>query len=127
MLSSGLQCYHLKLMLSSVTKCYHLVLNVIIWDVMLSSEANVIIWDEMLSSGANVIIWDEMLSSGMQCYHLSLFSSKSCQGKGSRCLIFCTCGWWKSSGSVAAMFAGCVLFSILEVFLPYITIIISNK
>jgi hypothetical protein len=30
--------------------------------------------------------------------------------------IFCTCGWWKSAGSVAAMFAGCVLFSILEVF-----------
>jgi len=28
--------------------------------------------------------------------------------------IFCTCGWWKSAGSVAAMFAGCVLFSILE-------------
>ncbi len=30
--------------------------------------------------------------------------------------ILCTCGWWKSAGSVAAMFAGCVLFSILEVF-----------
>ena len=34
--------------------------------------------------------------------------------------IFCTCGWWKSAGSVAAMFAdtgtGRVLFSILEVF-----------
>jgi hypothetical protein len=30
--------------------------------------------------------------------------------------ICCTCGWWKSAGSVAAMFAGCVLFSILEVF-----------
>ncbi len=23
--------------------------------------------------------------------------------------IFCTCGWWKSAGFVAAMFAGCVL------------------
>jgi hypothetical protein len=41
--------------------------------------------------------------------------------------IFCTCGWWKSAGSVAAMFAGCFSFSILEVFLPYITIIASNK
>jgi hypothetical protein len=30
--------------------------------------------------------------------------------------IFCTFRWWKSAGSVAAMFAGCVLFSILEVF-----------
>jgi hypothetical protein len=44
--------------------------------------------------------------------------------------IFCTCGWWKSAGSVAAMFAGsdgCVLFFIiLEVFLPYITIISNN-
>ncbi len=30
--------------------------------------------------------------------------------------IFCTCGWWKSAGSVAAMFAGCVLFSFLESF-----------
>jgi hypothetical protein len=45
--------------------------------------------------------------------------------------IFCTCGWWKSAGSVAAMSAGkvhdgCVLFSILEVFLPYITIISNN-
>ncbi len=30
--------------------------------------------------------------------------------------IFCTCGWWKSAGSVAAMFAGCVSFFILEVF-----------
>jgi hypothetical protein len=33
--------------------------------------------------------------------------------------IFCTCGWWKSAGSVAAMFAGKVmavfyLISILE-------------
>ena len=41
--------------------------------------------------------------------------------------LFCTCGWWKSAGSIAAMFAGCVLFSILEGFLPYITIIASNK
>jgi hypothetical protein len=31
--------------------------------------------------------------------------------------ILYTCGWWKSAGSVAAMFAGCVLFSILEGFL----------
>jgi hypothetical protein len=23
--------------------------------------------------------------------------------------IFCTCGWWKSAGSVAAMFAGKVM------------------
>jgi hypothetical protein len=34
--------------------------------------------------------------------------------------IFCNCGWWKSAGSVAAMFAGkvmaVVLFSILEGF-----------
>jgi hypothetical protein len=45
--------------------------------------------------------------------------------------IFCTCGWWKSAGSVAAMFAGkviAVFYSLFErVFLPYITIIASNK
>jgi hypothetical protein len=45
--------------------------------------------------------------------------------------IFCTCGWWKSAGFVAPMFAGkvmgCVLFSILEGILPNITIIASNK
>jgi hypothetical protein len=30
--------------------------------------------------------------------------------------IFCTCGWWKSAGSVAAMFAGtgmAVFYSLL--------------
>jgi len=45
--------------------------------------------------------------------------------------IFCTCGWWKSAGSVAAMFAGkmmAVFYSLfLRFFLPYITIIASNK
>jgi hypothetical protein len=45
--------------------------------------------------------------------------------------IFCTCGWWKSAGSVAAMFAGkvmAVFYSLfLRGFLPYITIIASNR
>jgi hypothetical protein len=45
--------------------------------------------------------------------------------------IFCTCGWWKSAGPVAAMFAGkmmAVFYSLfLRFFLPYITIIASNK
>ena len=45
--------------------------------------------------------------------------------------IVCTCGWWKSAGSVAAMFAGkvmAVFYSLFErIFLPYITIIASNK
>jgi hypothetical protein len=45
--------------------------------------------------------------------------------------IFCTCGWWKSAGSVAAMFAGkvmAVFYSLFQRgFLPYITIIASNK
>jgi hypothetical protein len=44
--------------------------------------------------------------------------------------IFCTCSWWNSAGSVAAMLAGKVmagvLFSILEVIFPYITIISNN-
>jgi hypothetical protein len=31
--------------------------------------------------------------------------------------IFCTCGWWKSAGSVAGkVMAFCVLFSVLEGF-----------
>jgi hypothetical protein len=60
--------------------------------------------------------------------------------RSSKCLfakkppyIFCTCGWWKSAGSVAvaAMFAGkvmAVFYSLfLRVVLPYITIIASNK
>jgi hypothetical protein len=38
MLSSGMQCYHLKLQMIT----------------LLSSGANVVIWDTMLSSGANV-------------------------------------------------------------------------
>ncbi len=37
--------------------------------------------------------------------------------------IFCTCGWWKSAGSVAAMFAG----KVMAVVLPYITIITNTK
>jgi hypothetical protein len=45
--------------------------------------------------------------------------------------IFCTCGWWKSVGSVAAMFAGkvmAVFYSLFErVFLPFTTIMASNK
>jgi hypothetical protein len=46
--------------------------------------------------------------------------------------IFCTCGWWKSAGSVAAMFAGkvmAVLFSIFEIFChisPYWLVISKN-
>ena len=44
--------------------------------------------------------------------------------------IFCTCGWWKSAGSVAPMLAGkvmAVFYSLfLEGFLPYITIISNN-
>ncbi len=44
--------------------------------------------------------------------------------------ILCTCGWWKSAGSVAAMFAGkvmAVFYSLFRgVFLPYITIISNN-
>jgi hypothetical protein len=44
---------------------------------------------------------------------------------------FCSCGWWKFAGSVAAMFAGkvtAVFYSLfLRFFLPYITIIASNK
>ncbi len=44
---------------------------------------------------------------------------------------FCTCGWWKSAGSVAAMFA-CTVMAVfyslfLEGFLPYNTIMVSNK
>jgi hypothetical protein len=45
--------------------------------------------------------------------------------------IFCTCGWWKSAVSVAAMFAGKVkavfYYLFWRFFLPYITIIASNK
>jgi hypothetical protein len=44
--------------------------------------------------------------------------------------IFCTWGWWKSKGSVAAMFAGKVMavFSLyFRVFFPYLTIMASNK
>jgi hypothetical protein len=45
--------------------------------------------------------------------------------------IFCTCGWWKSAGSVAAMLAGkeiAVFYSLFyRVVLPYITIMASNK
>jgi hypothetical protein len=44
--------------------------------------------------------------------------------------IFCSCHWWKSKGSVAAMFAGkvmAVFYSLFErVFLPYITIKSKN-
>ncbi len=44
--------------------------------------------------------------------------------------IFCSCGWWKSAGSVAAMFAGkvmAVFYSLFQRFsLPYITIISKN-
>jgi hypothetical protein len=43
--------------------------------------------------------------------------------------IFCTCGRWKSAGSVAAMFAGKVMdvfYSLFRGFLPYITIINNN-
>jgi hypothetical protein len=43
--------------------------------------------------------------------------------------LFCTCGLWKSAGSIAAIFAGKVMavFSILEGFFAiYITIIASN-
>ncbi len=44
--------------------------------------------------------------------------------------IFCTCGWWKSAGSVAAMFAGkvmAVFYSLFWMgFLPYITILSNN-
>jgi hypothetical protein len=45
--------------------------------------------------------------------------------------IFCPCGWWKSAGSVAAMFAGkvmAVFYSLFRgFFVPYITIMASNK
>jgi hypothetical protein len=45
--------------------------------------------------------------------------------------IFCTFGWWKSAGSVAAMFAGKVMAVFYSLFyrvvFPYITIIASNK
>jgi hypothetical protein len=56
--------------------------------------------------------------------------------RSSKCLvakkyIFCTCGWWKSAGSVAAMFAGKVIAVFISyfrgVFLPYNTIIARNK
>ena len=44
--------------------------------------------------------------------------------------IFCTSGWWKSAGSVAAMFAGkvmAVFYSLFQrVVLPYISIIRRN-
>jgi hypothetical protein len=30
--------------------------------------------------------------------------------------IFCTCGWWKSTGSVAAMFAGKVMAEFYSLF-----------
>jgi hypothetical protein len=43
--------------------------------------------------------------------------------------IFCTCGWWKSAGSIAAMFAGkvmAVFFLYFRGFLPCITIISNN-
>jgi hypothetical protein len=44
--------------------------------------------------------------------------------------IFCTCGWWKSAGSVAAMLAGkvmAVFYSLFyRFFLPYITIISND-
>jgi hypothetical protein len=45
--------------------------------------------------------------------------------------IFCTCDWWKSAGSDAAMFAGkvmAVFYSLFQsFFLPYLTIIARNK
>jgi hypothetical protein len=45
--------------------------------------------------------------------------------------IFYTCDWWKSAGSVAALFAGkvmAVFYSLFQrFFLPYITIMASNK
>ena len=36
-------------------------------------------------------------------------SSKRPVEKNTSMYIFCTCGWWKSAGSVAAMFAGKVM------------------
>ncbi len=41
--------------------------------------------------------------------------------------IFCTCGWWKSTGSVAAMKWWLCFFLYFRGFLPYITIIANNK
>jgi hypothetical protein len=43
--------------------------------------------------------------------------------------IFCTCGWWTSAGSVAAMFVGKVMVCFIlyfRRFFPYITIISNN-
>jgi hypothetical protein len=56
------------------------------------------------------------------------FSKRSVEKKHP--YIFCTCGWWKSAGSVAAMFAGkvmAVFYSLFyRCFLPNITIISNN-
>ncbi len=47
--------------------------------------------------------------------------------------IFCTCGWWKSAGSLAAMFAGKVKAVFYSLFyrgffaIYSITIMASNK
>jgi hypothetical protein len=64
--------------------------------------------------------------SGLQ----NVSSSKRPDAKKHPCK-FCTCGWWKSAGSIAAMFAGKVMavfyFLFLRFFLSYITIIASNK
>ncbi len=60
-------------------------------------------------------------TSGLQNVRLSKVRSSKRPVAKKHPYIFCTCGWWKSAGSVAAMFAG------KGFFLSYITIIASNK
>jgi hypothetical protein len=69
-------------------------------------------------------------TSGLQNVRFTNVSSSKRPVTKKHPYIFCACGWRKSVGSVAAMFAGkdgCVLFSNLEGFLPYITVMASNK
>jgi hypothetical protein len=55
---------------------------------------------------------DNLQSTKRQVYktsgHQNIRSSKRLVEK-KHPYIFCTCGWWKSAGSVAAMFAGKVM------------------
>jgi hypothetical protein len=49
-------------------------------------------------------------TSGLQNVRFTkrqVFKTSGCKKKHP--YIFCTCGWWKSAGSVAAMFAGKVM------------------
>ncbi len=70
-------------------------------------------------------------TSGLQNVRFTKCQAKCQVFKTSGCkkhpFIFCTCGWWKSTGSVAAMLAGKVMAVFILYFRGFFAIYHHNK